>query len=208
MKNIFEAFKRKKAAALMSVAFLCVIGSIIYTISKPVPNQHDESSSSSAPTSSSVKVKVADISPTNSTASSTVSSKAPAQKVGLGETVSEGVENYKPVTGQPQKQTPGNSSRSSDTPSVNSTNNTITGIAVPDHISLTVGEGLPISTEITPETALDKKVIWKSSDENIAKVDKTGMVTGAAAGSCTVTVQAASGKAKSSISVTVMTTNN
>lgn len=197
-KNVIRS--HKSAVALLSVVFLCVIGGIVYTISKPVPIQLDQSSSSSAPVSSSVKVKVADISPANSTTASAVSSKADPQKVGVGQSVSEGEANYKPANEQPQNQT---NSKTDDVPSNGTANNPIIGIEVPDHISLKVGDSLPISIEITPETAPDKKVIWKSSDENIATVDKTGMVKGMEAGSCTVTVQAAAGKTQASIIVTV-----
>lgn len=202
MKNIFEGFKRKKAAALMSVAFLCAIGGIVYTISKYAPDQPNSSSSPSAAASSSVKVKVADISPTSSSASGSASSESPAQKVDIGSSALGNAANYKPETAHPNKE------RSADKGKTGGSQNSTSAIAIdritaPDQINLVIGESQAITISIAPENATDKKVIWQSSDPNIATVDKTGMITGVAAGSCTVTVQAAAGKTQACITVTV-----
>ena len=51
---------------------------------------------------------------------------------------------------------------------------------------LTVGKTTQAVVDITPYSATDTTVKWKSSNENIAKVDKNGVVTGVSAGTCTI----------------------
>ena len=54
-------------------------------------------------------------------------------------------------------------------------------------ITVAVGRNTPCRATVEPKDADDKKVIWSSSDENIATVDKTGRITGKAIGDCTIT---------------------
>ena len=42
-----------------------------------------------------------------------------------------------------------------------------------------------------PEDATNKELIWKSSDESVAKVDETGNITAVGAGSATIMCQSA-----------------
>lgn len=121
MLNFKNAIRlHKKVVIAIAAVFCCSIAGIIFTISRPVQNnQLNQSSSSLAPASSSVKVKIADILPASSTASGAASSKAPALKVGLGKTVSEGEANYKPAKGQPQTQTSGSDSQANNISSTN-----------------------------------------------------------------------------------------
>jgi len=58
--------------------------------------------------------------------------------------------------------------------SLNSTNNTATFVAT-----------------VLPSDATNKKIKWTSSDENVAKVDKDGVVTGVAPGTATITATSA-----------------
>lgn len=58
--------------------------------------------------------------------------------------------------------------------SLNSTNNTATFVAT-----------------VLPADATNKKIKWTSSDENVAKVDKDGVVTGVAPGTATITATSA-----------------
>lgn len=193
----------RKAATVITAAFSCTIVGIILTITRPVPDNHNVVSNSPSPISSSVKVRVADIAPSSSSASGAASSKSTAQKVDTGSSALGNAANYKPEMAQP------NNERSADKEKTSSSQNATSTIAIdritaPDQINLVIGESQAINISIAPENATDKKAIWKSSNENIAKVDKTGMVMGVAAGSCTVTVKAEAGKVQSSISVTVV----
>lgn len=49
------------------------------------------------------------------------------------------------------------------------------------------GESIALEATVLPEEAVDKTVIWKSSDENIATVLENGLVTGISEGSVTIT---------------------
>lgn len=52
--------------------------------------------------------------------------------------------------------------------------------------SLMVGENVSLSATVLPANASDKSIIWSSSDESIATVDETGIVTAIAIGSTTI----------------------
>lgn len=56
-----------------------------------------------------------------------------------------------------------------------------------DEITVDVGRNTPVKPNIVPKDADNKKVIWSSSDESIATVNKDGRVTGVSVGECTVT---------------------
>jgi uncharacterized protein YjdB len=53
--------------------------------------------------------------------------------------------------------------------------------------SLTIGETFQLRATVLPENTTDKTVTWSSSDENIATVDKHGLVTALAFGECEIT---------------------
>ena len=55
-------------------------------------------------------------------------------------------------------------------------------------ISLTVGGNKALTATVLPEDATNKNVSWLSSDEAVAKVDNSGLVTGIAAGEAVITV--------------------
>ena len=50
-----------------------------------------------------------------------------------------------------------------------------------------------LEATVSPENATDKRVIWESSDENVAKVDENGEVTGIGFGDAVITVTAKDG---------------
>ena len=54
-------------------------------------------------------------------------------------------------------------------------------------LTVDVGRNAPCRATVEPKDADNKKVIWTSSDENIAKVNKNGQITGVSIGDCTVT---------------------
>lgn len=65
-----------------------------------------------------------------------------------------------------------------------------------------LGSTTKIDVTVTPFTTTEK-IVWKSSNENVAKVDKNGTVTAIGSGKVTITVQNSSGNVKASINVTV-----
>lgn len=65
----------------------------------------------------------------------------------------------------------------------------VTGVTLSDN-SITIGQGriYTLSATVLPNDALDKSVVWSSSDSNVVSVDSSGVVSGVATGSATVTV--------------------
>ncbi|SHM85180.1 Ig-like domain-containing protein [Ruminococcus flavefaciens] len=71
-------------------------------------------------------------------------------------------------------------------------------------MSIPIGGGDISYVTMLPANATNKKEIWKSSDESVAKVDASGWVSGISEGTCTVTVSSKSNPdVKASINVTV-----
>ena len=60
-------------------------------------------------------------------------------------------------------------------------------------VELTEGESTTLKAIITPENATDKKVTWSSSDEAVATVDATGLVTALKTGTTTITATTSNG---------------
>ena len=56
-----------------------------------------------------------------------------------------------------------------------------------------VNEAVRLTATVQPETATDKTIIWQSSDNHIANVDTTGIVTGVSPGKVTIIATAVSG---------------
>ena len=78
-----------------------------------------------------------------------------------------------------------------------------TGIEISyGNISLTVGSAEFLEAKITPENAIDKTVMWYSSNEEVATVSSYGRVLGISAGEATITAISANGH-KATINVIV-----
>ena len=72
------------------------------------------------------------------------------------------------------------------------------------NINILVGEKTKIDISINPNTAINKKVIWKSSNEKVAKVDKDGNVIGIGNGKAEITAIAdGNDKVQAKLNVTV-----
>lgn len=75
----------------------------------------------------------------------------------------------------------------------------------PSTLDLRAGDSAILKAEIIPADATDGKVIWTSSDRNIATVDADGVVTAMKAGSATITATTSDGTNLSAVcKVTVM----
>ena len=68
--------------------------------------------------------------------------------------------------------------------------------------ALSVGSELQLTAVVLPEDASDKTVVWTSSNDTIATVDETGLVTGVAMGEVTIT--AACGDVSGTYDLTVV----
>ena len=80
-----------------------------------------------------------------------------------------------------------------------------TGVTVtPDKATLTKeGETVQLTATVIPSYADNKTVVWTSSDEKVAIVDKDGKVTAAGNGTATITARTISGNHTASVTVTV-----
>ena len=69
--------------------------------------------------------------------------------------------------------------------------NPVTAISLDQTLlSLDAGEWVTLTATVTPDDADDKTVSWSSTDASIATVDNNGKVTGADAGTATITARA------------------
>lgn len=80
----------------------------------------------------------------------------------------------------------------------------VTGVEISQsELSLFATKSKTLSADILPSDATNKKLVWSSSDESIATVDKNGKVTGVKAGTAIITVKAGNGRFSASCKVTV-----
>lgn len=70
-------------------------------------------------------------------------------------------------------------------------------------LSLAKGESATLTATVSPSTATDKTVTWKSDKEAVATVDKMGKVTAVGAGTATITVTTTDGGKTATCKVTV-----
>ncbi|MDR1357492.1 MAG: leucine-rich repeat protein [Tannerellaceae bacterium] len=60
-----------------------------------------------------------------------------------------------------------------------------------NEVSLKAGETVQLSATVSPDDAINKEVIWESSDTEVATVSSTGLVTALSEGTATITVTTA-----------------
>ena len=72
-----------------------------------------------------------------------------------------------------------------------------------DSVRVRVGETLALQATVLPPTALERGLIWQSSDESVATVDASGAVSGVREGVAVVTVTTVEGQFADSAYVTV-----
>lgn len=79
-----------------------------------------------------------------------------------------------------------------------------TGVSVsPSTASVEAGSTVQLTETVTPSNATDKSVSWSSSNTAVATVDSSGLVTGVAAGSATITATTTDGGLTDTCAVTV-----
>lgn len=82
----------------------------------------------------------------------------------------------------------------------------VTGVSLDQHTATLQPEGtLQLTATITPSDATDKKVTWTSSNESVATVSSTGLVTAVANGEATITVRTRDGRYTDTCVITVST---
>jgi hypothetical protein len=83
----------------------------------------------------------------------------------------------------------------------------VTGVSIsPATITIAIGGTTTLSKTIAPSNATNQSVSWSSSNAGIARIDAaSGLVTGVAAGSVTITVRTADGGRTATSTVTVNT---
>ncbi len=80
----------------------------------------------------------------------------------------------------------------------------VTGVSLTtDSASISIGETVSLTAEVSPEDASNQGVSWTSSDTDIATVSAKGVVTGISAGTVTITVTTTDGGYTASAQVEV-----
>ena len=72
-----------------------------------------------------------------------------------------------------------------------------------DKLTLGTGGTATLIATVTPDTALDKTLVWLSNDTSIVTVDANGKVTAVGAGTTTITVKTNDGNFTATVTVTV-----
>ncbi|HTJ53703.1 MAG TPA: Ig-like domain-containing protein [Cyclobacteriaceae bacterium] len=85
----------------------------------------------------------------------------------------------------------------------------VTGVSVsPTSASIKAGLTQQLTATITPSNATNQNVTWSSSNTAVATVSTTGLVTGVAAGSATITVTTQDGNKTATAAITVTASTN
>ncbi len=79
----------------------------------------------------------------------------------------------------------------------------VTGIEIPNTLSLNVGEEEQLQMQISPVNATNKNIIWLSSDTSIVSIDKNGYMNAMGVGTVTITAITLDGQYTSTCVVTV-----
>ena len=77
-------------------------------------------------------------------------------------------------------------------------------VVSPSSSEMFIGETLQLAAQIVPDNATDQKITWTSTDESIATVSESGVVTAAAEGQCMIQANG-SGGVSGTCSITVNT---
>jgi len=85
----------------------------------------------------------------------------------------------------------------------------ISGLSLsPTSVSMQVGENTQLTANITPANTSNKSISWLSSDDNIAYVDKTGLIVGIAAGTATITATSGDGSKTATCTINITSPTN
>lgn len=79
----------------------------------------------------------------------------------------------------------------------------VQSISIKGEGSIEIGRISQLTCEFTPTSATNKNVTWTTSDDSVATVSESGLVTGVGAGSATITATSADGNKSAEMIVTV-----
>jgi uncharacterized protein YjdB len=79
----------------------------------------------------------------------------------------------------------------------------VSSVSIDETASVNVGETVQLNIQILPANATNKAVTYSSSDDTIATVSSTGLVTGVLAGTATITVTTTDGSFTDTSVITV-----
>ncbi len=80
----------------------------------------------------------------------------------------------------------------------------VTGLEVPNEVTVDLGKTLKIKATITPEYATNKAVTWRSENTDIVNVSSDGTLTGVGVGKANVTCTTADGRFTATCAVSVV----
>jgi uncharacterized protein YkwD len=90
------------------------------------------------------------------------------------------------------------------TPTPTATTVSVTGVTLKSAVdSLFINKTSTLTATVSPSSATDKTVAWKTSDATIATVSTSGVVTAKSAGSVTITVTSKDGGFEDSVTLTI-----
>lgn len=79
----------------------------------------------------------------------------------------------------------------------------VTGITVQGSVNILLGETYQLKASVEPQDATNKKIIWESSNPEIASIDKTGCIRGVALGDAIITATTEDGNFKATSAVSI-----
>lgn len=81
----------------------------------------------------------------------------------------------------------------------------VTGISIVESLTLGINESKPLVATLYPINETNSKIIWESSNPNIAFVDENGIVNGRSTGSCVISATSVDGDFSAVCQVSVVT---
>lgn len=99
---------------------------------------------------------------------------------------------------------PSSEPNQSPAPTPTPTSTAVTGVSLnKTTLSLVEGKSETLTATVTPSSAVNKNVLWKSSDTSIASIDANGVITAQKPGTVTITVSTVDGNKTATLTLTV-----
>jgi len=82
--------------------------------------------------------------------------------------------------------------------------NHVTAVTIPTELSVNISETKPIEVDVYPLGTSDNRIIWESSNNNIATIYENGQLKGISKGTCTISAKSVDGGLSAECVVTVI----